>query len=212
MGKVEAASGHTLETEQCVHGNPGMLAIDERLQLRAKMDDGFLAWFVEQDERTIRGAGREILELHTGLFFAIVILRGLFIDDFAEGSSGGDEPFFTVGIVAAFADGIVGHQEVYKIFGAAVAELVGFAGLEEEGVAGGDFGEAVFITDGAGAGEDEVEFPLGGVEVVGAVGGAGREAVPFQIERMSLEEVGGLGLPAEGFGEAFVEGVIFALG
>src|SRR5205807_241827 len=92
------------------------------------------------------------------LFFAVVVVEGVGTDELGRG--GENSPFVAVGIMTGLADGIIGDDVEDEILGTVVDELVRFAGLEEEGVAGFDGGCSVFMTDDAFAGNDVVELPL----------------------------------------------------
>src|SRR5712691_4708801 len=114
------------------------------------------------------------------LLFVIVVVQSGGTDEAALGQA--DAPLLAVGIIGVFANGVVGYDIENQVFGAVIGELMGFAGLEDEGVAGFDGVGAVVVADEAGAGNDVIEFPLGAVRVIGVRSFAGLDADDLDIE------------------------------
>ena len=94
---------------------------------------------------------------------------------------------------------------------AVVDELMRFVGFEDEGVAGFDARHAVLVTNGAVAGNDVVELPLGAVRMIGVGRFTGRNAADFDIEGVALHQISGARIAAEGFGDFLAGAGVFAL-
>src|SRR6266404_6803200 len=74
-------------------------------------------------------------------------------------------PFLAIVIVNRLTDGIVRHHVENQVLRAVVDELMGFAGLEDKGVASLDWGCSVMMSHAALAGKDLVKLPLGAMGV-----------------------------------------------
>src|SRR5689334_14520999 len=76
-----------------------------------------------------------------------------------------------------------------------------FAGWEDEGVTRFNRSCSIFVSGRAFAGNDVIEFPLRGVQMIRIRSFARRNANDFDIEWMPLVEIGGLRLSAQCFGD-----------
>src|SRR5258706_16085520 len=103
-------------------------------------------------------------------------------------------PFFAIGVVVGLANRIVRDDVENEVLGAVIGNLMRFAGVEEEGVAGFDGRRSIFVSDDAFAGDDMVELPLRAVGVIRAGGLARRDARDLDVKGMSLVEIGRLRL------------------
>ena len=110
---------------------------------------------------------------------------------------GADSPFVAIGVMAGFADGVVGYDIENQIALAVVDEGMRLAWLEDEGVARRDGRLAVFVAHETFARNHMVKFPLRAVRMVGVSGFASGHARDFDIERMAFVEVGGIPLATE---------------
>jgi len=69
--------------------------------------------------------------------------------------------------MVGLAQRIVRDDVEGEILGTVIGNLMRFAGVKEEGVAGFDGGRSIFVTDDAFAGDDVVKLPLRAVGVIG---------------------------------------------
>ena len=114
-----------------------------------------------------------------------------------------DEPFIAIGIVARLTDWVIGDDVIDEVRVAGIGELMGLVGGENEGISGFNLRRAIGMSNEACAGDHVIEFPLGAMRVVGIVFLSWRNPIDLDIERVSLVEVVGLGIVAEGLGDAF---------
>ena len=140
----------------------------------------------------------------------VIIIQGIGADEGAFRD--GDAPFVAIGKVEGFANGIISDDIEDKVLRAGVGDLVRFVGSEDKGVAGFDRGGAVFVTDGSGAGDNMIEFPLGAVRMVRVGGFAGRDAADLHVKGMAFVEVGGLRFASQLLGDFFAGPGEFAFG
>ena len=147
---------------------------------------------------------------HWESFFAFVKLQFFRTEDSAVGN--GDAPFVAVGIIPGFVDGIVGDDVEDEVLRAVVDDLVGFVGFEDEGVAGLDARGAVLVADGAGAGDDMIEFPLRAMRVIRMSRFAWGNAGDLDVEGVALHQISRLRLAAESFGDLLAGAGVFAFG
>ena len=138
--------------------------------------------------------------LEAPLLFAVEVVEGVGADETAFRRA--HEPFVAVGIVTRFPDRIVGDDQEVEGLVVRRAELMGFARLEQKGVAGGDGRFAVFVAHKTTSPGHMIEFPLGAVGMEGAEFLAGRNLGDLDIERMPFIEIGGIWLTPQGQGKS----------
>src|SRR5205814_10059502 len=94
-----------------------------------------------------------------------------------------------VGIVARFADWIIGDHVIDEVFLAGVAQLMRFVRPEDEGVARHELSSAAFVTDASFAGNDQIKLPLRRMRVIRKSWFPRRNSIPFQIKWMTLRQI-----------------------
>ncbi len=98
-------------------------------------------------------------------------------------------PLPAVGIIGRFADRVVCDHVVNEVFVARVNHLMRFVRSEDESIAGYDLNSTVFMANSPFARNNQIQFPLGRVRMIGEIGFSRRHATPFQIERMSFGQI-----------------------
>ena len=92
-----------------------------------------------------------------------------------------------VRVITGLADRIVRDDHNHKILGTVIGQLVCLAWLENERIAGLDFGKAIVVPHDSLAGNDMVKFPLRTVGVKWTHAFARRNPADFNVERMPLQ-------------------------
>ena len=84
-----------------------------------------------------------------------------------------------------------------------VDELVGFTRLEKEGIAGFNFGRSILVPNSSGTRNHMIKLPLRTVRMIRALDLSGRDPANFDVERVSLFEVGREWFTSKGFGDLY---------
>ena len=115
----------------------------------------------------------------------------------------GDAPLLAVWVVVALPDRVIGNDIDDHIRIPIVYQLVIFAWLEQEGIAGFNPSFPTIIPHDAVPFQDVIKFPLRAVRMKGVWNTTGRDSQDFHVEGVSFHQVHRLGISPQCDGNTF---------